>query len=196
MHCGADHDARSLHATFLRNRIIGALRGSPDTTVQAAAANISQNFVFEHSTIQDLASAIADIAVTSSIAAEEDPVPAITSLIDQYSSNLPRVVAKTNSGDDIVVLCTGTTGNVGSYILAALLSDNRIKRVYALNRLTPTSTINRQNVAFEERDLPVELLASPKLVGLYGDITLGNFGLKKSVYDEVRAFCISRALRS
>ena len=158
---------------------------------------VSQNFVFEHPTLRDLASAIASLVDPSASLVEEDPVDAILSMIDLYSSNLPNEVCKEKScsRDDIIVLFTGTTGNIGSHTLAALLTDPRISRVYTLNRLNSASTGDRQTTAFKERDLPVELLKNSKLVGLYGDIALSNFGLKQTVYDEVCVLLVGFASR-
>ena len=52
-----------------------------------------------------------------------------------------------------VILITGTTGNIGSHILAQLLSDDRISVVYALNRASTTRT-DRLRSAFVERVHP------------------------------------------
>ncbi|EKM50749.1 uncharacterized protein PHACADRAFT_213638 [Phanerochaete carnosa HHB-10118-sp] len=51
-----DQGFDSLHATFLRTRIINALRADPQTNI--FAPHVSQNFVFEHPTPQSLAIAI------------------------------------------------------------------------------------------------------------------------------------------
>ncbi|EKM50750.1 uncharacterized protein PHACADRAFT_153004 [Phanerochaete carnosa HHB-10118-sp] len=51
-----DQGFDSLHATFLRTRIINALRTDPQTNI--FALHVSQNFVFEHPTLHDLAIAI------------------------------------------------------------------------------------------------------------------------------------------
>ena len=118
----------------------------------------------------------------------------ISSLIASYSSEFPKSTSKENTStrDQVVVLFTGTTGNIGSHTLAALLADARIHRVYTLNRVNSISLSDRQKQAFEDRDLPVELLKDSKLVELYGDVALGKFGLKQVVYEEVRDFCTTR----
>ncbi|EKM48543.1 uncharacterized protein PHACADRAFT_214756 [Phanerochaete carnosa HHB-10118-sp] len=51
-----DQGFDSLHATFLRTRIINALRADPQTNI--FALHVSQNFVFEHPTLHGLAIAI------------------------------------------------------------------------------------------------------------------------------------------
>ena len=86
----------------------------------------------------------------------------------------------------IVVVLTGSTGNIGSHILAALLEDKRITKVYALNRPS-TSTQDRLVTAFQDRSLPLKLLTESKLVSLTGDLSADNFGLSPDVYSEVQA---------
>ncbi|GBE89184.1 hypothetical protein SCP_1501920 [Sparassis crispa] len=58
-----------------------------------------------------------------------------------------------------VVLVTGTTGNLGAYILAELIVNPHIARVYTHNR----GIADRQRAAFEGSHLPAKLLADPKL---------------------------------
>ncbi|GJE99114.1 hypothetical protein PsYK624_153600 [Phanerochaete sordida] len=58
--CRHSH-THSLYATYLRNRIVGALRASPDGGVQQASFAISQNFIFEHPTLDELAHALSGL---------------------------------------------------------------------------------------------------------------------------------------
>lgn len=108
-------------------------------------------------------------------------------MLATYTDHLPRPVhpADGSTPSHIAVLLTGSTGNVGSHILAALLAERRVDRVYTLNRPSSDGT-NRQSLAFIERGLPLELLAQDKLVELSGDVTHDRLGLQPAVFENVR----------
>lgn len=178
--------ANSLHATFLRNRFLNTLRCDPNAAIQHAAARISQNFVFEHPTVHGLAEALVGVVASgpqpSSESHTEDEVQR---MLHRYGQNISRPhYTESPPGSETVVLLTGSTGNVGSHILSALLEDSRIRKVYTLNRPSASSE-TRQASAFKDRGLPVALLSSPKLVQLFGDTTAEALGLTPAVFDEV-----------
>lgn len=118
----------------------------------------------------------------------------INAMVEKYTNNLPRSQPTTAiwSSRETIVLLTGSTGNVGSHILASLLSDGRVDKVYTFNRESASmSTLDRLKASFTERDLPLKLLDNPKFVPLVGDITEDRFGLDESWFDEVQylIFC-------
>ena len=87
---------------------------------------------------------------------------------------------------DAIVLITGTTGSLGSYFLAQLLADDRVSHVYAFNRPSESSIVERQMAGFKARELDVSLLSSPKLVYVEGDAASGQLGLAKEMYEKIR----------
>lgn len=184
------HLAVSLHATFLRNRIVATIRSSKDPEIQKAASSISQNFIFDHPTLNELASAIAAIVSPSSAGAREvNTATQIEQMLAKYAQDLSRPIypADKKTSKRPVVLLTGSTGNVGSHILVALLREAQVQKVYTLNR--PSSSVHaRQEAAFVERGLPVDLLSDTKLVQLAGDVTAENFGLESAIFEQVRRF--------
>lgn len=97
-------------------------------------------------------------------------------------------------GEKEVVVMTGTTGWLGALMLAELLRDRAVKRVFALNRKVATGaelTFERQVRALEEKGIDAKLAASNKLVLLDTDLTVEGFGLDEEVLDEVkRLFCL------
>ena len=86
----------------------------------------------------------------------------------------------------VAVLLTGSTGHLGSDILEILLKDARVERIFTLDRegkgAAPRS---RQRARWADKGLDEQLLESPKLVVLCGDLSAPKFGLDKEVYDEV-----------
>lgn len=175
----------SLHAAALRTRIINALRGSADMSTQDAARHISQNFIFSHPTLCELAAALAQLVTAGGDCARRNTVQDIRLMLDTYTRDLPIVkrVPATSSG--AVVLLTGSTGNVGSHMLATLLQTPAVRRVYTLNRPSAAAA-ERQRKVFLERSLPVELLASERLVQLFGTATDERLGLELAVFDELK----------
>ena len=179
----------SLSATYLRNRIIGALRTSSDTTAQAAATHVSQDFVFLNPSLHKLAAAVVRLVhpdSSNSVATDGTHGTAfVEQMITKYSDALPRFrrASQVTEGD-IVVLLTGTTGNLGAHILATLLSEKRVKKVYAFNR--PSAKLDRQRLAFMEGGLPLQLLTLEALHPLEGDTSRADLGLDRDTFLEVR----------
>lgn len=119
----------------------------------------------------------------------------IQELLDTYSRNLPtasysREITKA-ADTGATVLLTGSTGNVGSHVLATLLQEPGVRRVYTLNRLSATAK-ERQRAIFAERGLPVRLLSSDKLVQLFGNATVDQLGIERGAFDEV---CLMHAVQ-
>ncbi|KAJ7153103.1 putative aminoadipate reductase [Mycena crocata] len=178
----------SLSATVFRIRIMGGLRSSKDGNVQKASQGITQNLVYSQPTISKLSTYLESIVHGN--LREDSSYSIIHDMVEKYSSGLAKPVSSTRLTRDglMVVLLTGSTGNLGSHILALLLKNPRVAKVYVLNRPSPASTglIQRHKTTFEDRGLNSMLLASPKLAFVEGHVTEGNLGLASDVYDEIR----------
>lgn len=144
--------------------------------------------VYEYSTLSELAVGVAALVDPTTVGVQKDHLRLIEELVDKYSANIATPSHKkdaTTSGN-IVVLLTGSTGNVGSHVLAALLAEPRVTKVYTLNRgVAAVAGGDRQRAAFEARGLPTALLDGDKVVQLYGDLTRVGFGLDTDVLKEV-----------
>lgn len=188
-----DDGKSSLSATFFRNRIISTLRAFKEPHLTRAAQTISPNLIFEYATIRDLASFLSRLVDSASDEHSQATASGVTAaeieaLVRRYTSDLPKAKASTSLvlHRAPVVLLTGSTGNIGSHILASLLADDRVGRVYTLNRPSAGPAIQRLQVAFSERALPVDILDHPKLSAFVGDITQSKFDLEPAVYNEAR----------
>lgn len=186
--------ACSLAATFLRNRIIGALRSCEDATVSHAATFVPSDFIFEYPSIEQLTEATTNILEMSKDS--ERPAPRLTisvddinDLVEKYHPTLPSPSSHVNSRSEDrhpVVLMTGATESVGSHILASLLADHRIGCIYTLLRESAEFQPREQlQAAFEDRGLPVESLDNSRLVVLVGDVAEPSLGLDSAQYSEV-----------
>jgi len=111
-------------------------------------------------------------------------------MVEKYSSSF----SYRNAGEDAtstqavceVVLLTGTTGRLGSHLLAQLAKRPDVKTVYALNRASASDLMERQRKTFESWELDTELLRSRKIVLLTADLAKPLFGLTETIYNEVR----------
>ncbi|KAG6819125.1 hypothetical protein H0H93_015121 [Arthromyces matolae] len=113
----------------------------------------------------------------------------IEALIEQYSVGLDPLPAKIAPRPilqgPIVVLLTGSTGNLGSEILVNLLKDDRVERVYTFNRPSKRGDPieERQMKAFNKRRLDTNLLRSEKLSYVLGDATQQDLGIASDQYN-------------
>ncbi|KAG6328546.1 hypothetical protein ID866_10543, partial [Astraeus odoratus] len=113
----------SLSATFLKNRIIGSLKASADESIRDVVHHINPNVVFSNPTIPALASHLVNL-ITGKMGTV-DPKAEIESMIEKYSYGLQdsivdNVPTRGRKGGH-VILMTGSTGALGSYMLASLL---------------------------------------------------------------------------
>lgn len=155
---------------------------------------VSTPFVYEYPSIERMATFLCR-AVTNPEAAlgagPRERGQELQGLVEKYTETFPARPAVDVSGPSLLAgdtyLLTGTTGCLGSNMLAQLLASPAVIRVYALNRPSRSSTLEaRQRSAFEKRGLDTSLLSSKKLVYLEGDLNAPNLALNDRLYGEVR----------
>ena len=87
------------------------------------------------------------------------------------------------TGTRIHVLLTGSTGNLGSYLLEELLSNGDVKKVTCLNR-SPNAK-ERQKTNAVSRGLSSDLLESPALEFLKCDLSKSDLGVEPATYQQL-----------
>ncbi|KAF5384130.1 hypothetical protein D9615_003351 [Tricholomella constricta] len=182
----------SLTATFLRIRIVSALRSSHDAAIQSAANALTQNLVYSYPIVKDLAAHV--VSLYASPTGVQNVIASggttqIEALIEKYTEGLDRSYgASTYTPTSApIVLLTGSTGNLGAQLLAALLQDDRVEKVYAFNRPAEgsQSILERHLERFRDRGLDLALLDSQKLVFVVGDLTQPNLSLDRGMYGQL-----------
>lgn len=113
-------------------------------------------------------------------------------MIAKYSADLPSFKEYRAPSSGAVVLLTGSTGALGSHILNSLLSTSLVIEVITLNR--SGNVAERQQAAFEERGIPTELLSSPKLTSVIGDMKQRGLGLNEIQLREVCSIYLDRQI--
>ncbi|KAJ7899903.1 putative aminoadipate reductase [Mycena leptocephala] len=179
----------SLNATFLRLRILGALRSAKDAAVQKAAAGVTQNLIYSYPTVVQLSIFLASLISGRLDGSTVDLKTAIEAMIAKYTTDRsPLVSDSPKLAGHSVVLLTGSTGSLGSQILASLLKDDRVKRIYAFNRPSERALTSseRHRAVFEDRGLDTSLLSSPKLSFVEGQTYEKDLGVAVNLYNEIR----------
>ena len=103
---------------------------------------ITPKIVYSNPTATKLANALQQLTghgAEASEKLEEERIKKMEEMLAKYSKNLPK--AFTNGVDSteddnkkLIVVLTGSTGSLGSYLLDALLASDRVSKVICLNR--------------------------------------------------------------
>lgn len=186
----------NLSATFLRSQIIGSLRSSSDRDVQASASRIDQNIVFLSPSIRQLARSVVHAVLHGNSPTSVDVNVEIESMVEKYSvgfsgdsvRDASAILVNGRSRNNHVVILTGSTGGLGSYLLASLLQREDVSVVYAFNHsLRGAASIQeRQKNVFDDCGLDVTILQSEKLVYVETDTSSDDLDLEKELYQKIR----------
>ncbi|KAF7358618.1 Acetyl-CoA synthetase-like protein [Mycena sanguinolenta] len=170
------HGCDSLQATWIRNSLLRALRDS--------AKALSFSLLFR----------------ARSKKTHQSPREAIMNeMVVKYTHEFPKHTGNTDSprSDSKVVIVTGTTGELGCYILSQLINNRNVRRVYALNRASQRgqNLLERQTLALIDRGLDANILDSEKIVLLETDLSAAQFNLAKSVFQEMQQ-CVTHIIHA
>jgi FlaA1/EpsC-like NDP-sugar epimerase len=125
----------------------------------------------------------------SSVGAEISQTSKVEKMLDfvaKYGKNFAVHQGRTALPAKDTVLVTGTTGAIGSAVLAELAKSTKVARVYALNRKGTTLLAERQKKALEDRGLDPAIADSPDVVLVEADLAQPNLGVSKELLEEVR----------
>lgn len=167
------------------------MRASALDAVRTSAMNVTQYILYEFPTLVQLSKVLSDMVRAPDavqVGESQDRANAIENLVADYTKgiNVRSSPAITFIPEDAVVLITGSTGSIGSFLLADLLISPLVRRVYALNRISGNESSRlRQEAAFKDRGLDVSLLQSSKCKFLETDMSQDKLGLSSTDYQEV-----------
>lgn len=172
-------------------------RGILQSQIDIGSATLAHNVIFDCGSIEKLAAHLHGLR-TGENQASEDELEAMSQLIDQYSNFVKRpateqvvVSDKRSLGVYFKILTinwvqilTGTTGSLGVYILAKLLRDPSVKKVFCLVRATSESNaLDRVLTSLSSRSLPIvnayKIAAFPSVLGNE------DLGLPPAIIDEL-----------
>jgi thioester reductase-like protein len=113
----------------------------------------------------------------------------INKLIVQYSEAIDALVASEDikpakvaigDGPGHVVILTGSTGSLGSYLLQTLLQNQSVAHVYCLNRSSDSASLQAERN--KSRGLPLEFPVE-RVTFLSAQLDQEHFGLEPALYD-------------
>ena len=87
--------------------------------------------IYAHPTIQKLERALTDLKHDVVQEDDEDCGKQMESLLERFASGM---ACNRKAGPLAIVLLTGSTGSLGSYLLDGLVNDPGVKKIYCLNR--------------------------------------------------------------
>ncbi|CAE6355575.1 unnamed protein product [Rhizoctonia solani] len=187
----------SLTTTLLSGVLKQALLLSEDSKIQRLVGQVTQQTIFNHPSILKLANYLVRLAggsvVPSDILALESDT--MGTMIDRYIQGMDTRLNDptwsslgSNPAENVVI--TGTTGALGSHILAQLLANSQVRKIWAINRphhASRPSVAQRQRASFEDKALPVGLLDHPKLTFLECNLNESRLGLLHDDYEAIRS---------
>ncbi|VDB85562.1 unnamed protein product [Peniophora sp. CBMAI 1063] len=195
------HGCDSLQATMIRNAIMHALR----ETVKHPVHSLPINFIYDHPSVTALTSFVHQWTITGDTSghkrASERPLKVMemeqvleqfTHLLTERFSGIQKTVFAHASGDapnEEVIVITGTSGYLGSFLLEQTIRDPRVRKVYALNRHSSASgatIVDRQRDMFLSVGIDPSLLDSAKVDFVMADYPRDRLGLSAEKYEEIR----------
>ncbi|KAF9567997.1 acetyl-CoA synthetase-like protein [Agrocybe pediades] len=178
----------SLKAIFVRNSLLSSLRG--DERTAGLVSEVPQNFVFIFTTPRSMASATATLFQTGRVTAEDDEAThakTINDIVEKYTATFPTHVSQNVSDNEAgeVVILTGSTGSLGTFILDSLLHNSKVSKVICFNRRGSSPTLQRQKASFAERKLDDSSLSNERVVFYDVEINAPFFGLAEDVFKAI-----------
>lgn len=138
--------------------------------------HVSAEIIYAHSSLGELEKTLTDIR---SSAAPSIDVDKMQDVFEDSLKTLP--LAHNNEqevpGRSFIVLLTGSTGSLGSYILNSLASNPAVEMIYCLNR--GENAQKRQMKSFEEKGLAVNI---ERMTFLHYNLSEPDLGLEHEVY--------------
>jgi hypothetical protein len=118
----------------------------------------------------------------------ETKVVEMDKMISKYTHAFPKHLGSGASSGSEVVLITGTTGAIGTSMLAQLADLSSVTRVYAFNRASPDGSPTlreRQAASLMARGYDADILDQETIVLVEGDQSKHDLGISAKLYEEV-----------
>ncbi|KAJ6629893.1 hypothetical protein B0H10DRAFT_1775629 [Mycena sp. CBHHK59/15] len=186
----------SLQATWIRNSLLRALRDS----AQLDTRRRTRNFVYDYPSISQLASFIFSMVSceTEGGTSASTKIKVMHDMVSEYTQNFKNHLGDKERPPSAakVVLITGTTGELGCYLLSLLATDIAVTRIYALNRSSQRlqNVRKRQEIALTDRGLDTNILDTKKIVLIEGDLVASQFSLADAMYSEMQ--CVTHIIHN
>ena len=140
---------------------------------------IKAQTIYNHSSLRKLETAMVDKNMST---LSKDRLRRMRNTFLQYSLDLPisNVPPQPSLSHGLVILLTGSTGSLGSYLLEVLTSNQSVEKVYCLNRGKDTK--QHQTQVHLAKGLSAEF---PKTTFLSSDLSDPRLGLEEIMYNDL-----------
>ncbi|KAL7270283.1 putative NRPS-like protein biosynthetic cluster [Rhizina undulata] len=168
----------SLQATVLRRRLVAALQKS-----KTLNAEIEADFIFSHPTVESMAEALTSGNNGAHSLSRGEKMYAA---VERYLSDLHLYPEDTKK--ETVVLLTGSTGSLGSWLLYHLSQLPEVKRIICLNRQTDSSSNGlhlRQLKANARSGITIPEESWSKITLLPATLSAPHLGLSATDYTSI-----------
>lgn len=165
----------SLQAVVLRRKISAGISKSGGD-----GAGLRSDFIFAFPTLAQMLRVLTCGADTAVAGSREDRIKAMAL---KYTTS----VSALQPAGGAVVLLTGSTGSLGSFLLAQLAALPHVARVICLNRRGGGNLPQRQKRALERGGIVIPPPHWAKVAVHEADLKAADFGLPAAVYDSLKA---------
>ncbi|TGJ81947.1 hypothetical protein E0Z10_g6815 [Xylaria hypoxylon] len=151
--------------------------------------SIKSQLIYKEPTLERIANAISSILSSAGTAEEHDLQvgrKTLDHILHTYEQKLQVIIDNNpkhptgTAQNGHTVILTGSTGSVGSYILASLLARKDVRKIFCLNRGPDAST--KQGASFRARGLPGLDINDGRVVYLRATMHEPNLGLPDDEY--------------
>ncbi|KAK2612056.1 hypothetical protein QQS21_001905 [Conoideocrella luteorostrata] len=186
----------SLAASSIANSLRSSLRRHHVGTAGTKLA-LSAKFVYAHPTINALAAALYKLVgnpanYVNDLSPSEIQRQTVDTFFHRYAAGSSDAApgrgreqqAASAAADGKVVILTGSTGSLGSYLLDSLArQDKDVKKIFCLNRAEDSR--ERQIAGNTSRGLNVDWQSDHRVEFLRTDLSQPRFGLEEKTYSEL-----------
>ena len=173
--------------SVLSNRVLRCLSSASEKYLEDRSKRVTlvPQFLYSNPTINELSVAFYNLVhevTEDSVSLVEKQAEKMIQFRNKYTTDLPessRSSANRVSKDGNVVILTGSTGSLGSYILEALLQQANVRIIYCLNRAENSK--EKQSRVNKSRGLTTDWSAKP-VQFLKVDLSQPKFDLDDEQY--------------
>ncbi|RDW80543.1 hypothetical protein BP5796_05241 [Coleophoma crateriformis] len=165
----------SLKAIQMRSLIVKSL------SLGGNSSRCSSLIVYECGNTESLARKLHEIR--TGVVNDEDEINVMENLIEKYSLPPQRISNNIQKPKSNIVILTGTTGSLGSHILAQLIAPSSVSKIYCLVRRCEVP-FKKLSDTLEDRKFYVPL---SKVTTLSADISETDLSLADSVFENLKS---------
>lgn len=162
---------------MIRNRLLATLRSEGKDVKDVPA-----NWVYLNSTLPLLSASFYQIFTSSFQARSASEI--MKEKVDLLNKTESEYIRRLKSSKKAVVILTGSTGTLGCYLLQKLVKDLDVSTIYAVNRPSSETGLERQRSALIKRGIDPDILSSDRVVMVDADLALPDFGITKDLFEQ------------